>query len=184
MLSVSLYIYTLSSNHVLCVAAVYEWAPLIRSSLIQDQPLTMISSGTCPGTRAGIPVMLGNTDAEGETFIYAAANFPVPWYEFDAAAVILFHTKVLKVLPLYPHPSNADTRPALSRLTTDLLMQCPNRLVARSLSSSAVYAYVFNRTLPWPEAWGPKWSFCYEIPCHGAEFCEPIIHFPDSHARI
>ena len=60
----------------------------------------------------------------------------------------------------------------LGHLLSDYLFICPARFTARNLQSLGVtsYTYVFDHVWSFAkQAWGPKYSFCYNVTCHGSE---------------
>ena len=129
------------------------------------------------------PLIIGTVIDEGLYFIYNQWSTPISPSLYAEIALGLFRDKALKVLERYPPDSLSDQRPLLSRIATQWVFSCSNRVFTRKVAS---YSYVFGYPLDF-DGWGNE-TYCNGHVCHGAElpyvFESAWVNFTDAGRRV
>jgi carboxylesterase type B len=83
----------------------------------------------------------------------------------------LFYKHFISVISMYG-ATHSDKREDLSILGTDYIFTAPTRHILLEVynqtQSSNVYLYQFDHNLSF-DGWGPRYPFCVNHSCHGAE---------------
>lgn len=118
-------------------------------------------------------LMFGSCSEEARMFIYLAMSTPMNFVEYEAAIAALFFKHYWTVQKAYP-ALHSDKREDLSVLGTDYIFTAPTRYAlaaaynqTRSVNAN-MYLYVFDHALSF-DGWGPKYPFCVNHTCHGAD---------------
>ena len=148
--------------------AFYPWSPIVDGTTLTGQPLDLLDSGDYNK----VPMIIGHTHSEATFFIYLV---PVPVLDSETKLLLkaLYPGHTDDIEALYPLPPRwTDTRPYLSDLGTDLVILCPSRTAAARVAKhqSDVWYYDYSHLLNDTQAaWGPKFEYCDDKACHGAE---------------
>lgn len=153
------------------------WAPIVvPGSVVPNQTLFAFEAGQF----TQMPMMMGALYQDAYMFVYLAASSKVNDAEYLAALALIFKEDFVFVAEKYPPtPIFADFRPLIGKLGTSYTLVCPTRHVAKFASQyqkQPVFYYHFNHSLSF-DGWGPNYTFCQGIVCHGAELPFVFVHF-------
>ena len=164
------------------------WAPVIGpNTSYVDQPLIAFQKGNF----SRMPIMLGSLFQEAY-LITGAIPIALNSVEFDAAMVALYRTSSVAILKEYPKNGwPSDLRVLAGFLLTHYSFVCPTRNVANAIAAAPnappIYYYHFNHSLSF-DGWGPKFAYCRNLVCHGAElpfvFVRKLFNFTLHYMRI
>lgn len=151
------------------------WVPVIDNIIVHGQLLDLVQNTSF----ALKELIVGTLTEECVFFIYEGWTKPLPPTEYAEVVLGAFREKALKVLERYPPDSATDVRPLLSRIATQWVFACSNRVFSRKAAS---YNYVFGYPLDF-DGWGNE-TFCNGHVCHGAElpflFESTWVNFTDA----
>jgi carboxylesterase type B len=136
------------------------WTPVIDNLIIHGQLIDMIPNITFPLK----PLMIGSVTEDALLFIYEAWTKPVTPVEYIEAAVASFRLDTLKVIEHFPPEGAGDQRPLLSKIATQWVFACTNRIFARQ---TGAYMYAFDYPLDF-DGWENS-TYCNGHTCHGVE---------------
>jgi carboxylesterase type B len=155
------------------------WVPVIDNIIVHGQLLDLVRNTSFPLKE----LIIGTLTEESLFFIYEGWTKPVTPVTYGEVVLGAFREKALKVLERYPPDSLSDLRPLLSRMATQWVFACSNRVFARKAAS---YSYVFGYPLDF-DGWGNE-TFCNGHVCHGAElpfvFESTWVNFTDAGRRV
>jgi carboxylesterase type B len=155
------------------------WVPVIDNIIVHGQILDLIHNTSFPLKE----LIVGTLTEEAVYFIYEGWTKPVSPATYAEVLLGAFREKALKVFERYPPDSVSDLRPLLSRIATQWVFACSNRIFARKAAS---YAYVFGYPLDF-DGWGNE-TFCNGHVCHGTElpflFESEWTNFTDAGRRV
>lgn len=129
------------------------------------------------GEMANVPMLSGSMYDEGQLFVYELFSSSLSKVKYDGMIHGTFGKAADTILQAYPFDlidGNDDGRNVLNVLATDLLFYCSLRNVTRGYTSSSTSAsipshiYRFKHVLSF-DAWGPDYSYCVGVVCHGSE---------------
>jgi carboxylesterase type B len=136
------------------------WVPVIDNVIVHGQLYETVQNTSFPLK----PLVIGTLTEETLFFIYSAWNQTLSPRLYSEIILAFFRTKAVKVLERYPPSLTGDQRPLLSRIATQWVFACTNRIFTRKAAS---YSYVFGFPLDF-DGWG-FWTFCNGHVCHAAE---------------
>ncbi|CAF1685741.1 unnamed protein product [Rotaria magnacalcarata] len=155
------------------------WVPVIDHSIVHGQPLDLVYNTSFSLKQ----LIIGTLTEEAIFFVYEGWAKPLTPKLYAEVVVGTFREKALKVLERFPPDSASDVRPLLSRLATQWVWACSNRVFARKAAS---YYYAFGYPLDF-DGWGNE-TFCNGHSCHGAElpflFESTWVNFTDAGRRV
>ncbi|CAF1093936.1 unnamed protein product [Adineta ricciae] len=155
------------------------WVPVIDNVLVHGQLLHMVQNTSFPLKE----LIVGTLSEEAVFFIYEGWGKPVTPATYTEVVLATFVENALKVLEHYPPDSVTDVRPLLSRIATQWVFACSNRVFSRKAAS---YSYVFGYPLDF-DGWGNE-TYCNGHVCHGAElpflFESAWTNFTDAGRRV
>lgn len=152
------------------------FAPMIeKDGEIPQQPLDAMMQGNV----APLPTLAGTMYDEGQLFVYELFTKPMNEVSYRATLTGVFGAAASKeLLRLYPFeilPGNDDGRVPLNYLATDLIFYCPLRNATtgmvssvQSKSSAPTFIYRLKHVLSF-DCWGPSYTFCVGVVCHGSD---------------
>lgn len=148
----------------------FPWTPTVGEDDFPIDPLDALNQGKF----TPVPVIIGHVLEEAWVFINEAFPKPLNTVEGKALVDVIFSKKGVPpaIFSEYPLPANEtkDTRPWLSDLATDYIIECSSRNASYALARSIpVYRYHFNHAWSFHGAWGPNDSCCEGHVCHGCE---------------
>ena len=155
------------------------WVPVIDNVLVHGQLLDMVQNTSFPLKE----LIVGTLSEEAVFFIYEGWGKPVTPATYAEVVLATFVENALKVLEHYPPDSVTDVRPLLSRIATQWVFACSNRVFSRKAAS---YSYVFGYPLDF-DGWGNE-TYCNGHVCHGGElpflFESAWTNFTDAGRRV
>ena len=155
------------------------WVPVIDNIIVHGQILDLVKNTSFPLKE----LIVGTLTEEAVFFIYEGWGKPVAPTTYAEIILGAFRQNGLKVLERFPPIGSGDQRPVLSRVATQWVFSCSNRVFARKAAS---YEYVFGYPLDF-DGWGNE-SFCNGHVCHGAElpflFESAWVNFTDAGRRV
>ena len=129
---------------------------------------------------ANVPMLSGSMYDEGQLFVFELFPSALPKYKYEGMIHGTFGKAADTILAAYPFDlieGNEDGREVLNVLATDLLFYCSLRNVTQGYSSVSTsipsYIYRFKHVLSF-DAWGPVYTFCVGVVCHGSEL--PFVY--------
>jgi len=148
------------------------WQPSIDGHRVLGQPSEMIAAGLFHGLPKDngnlSAVLLGNVMNETLSFIDGFLKKPLPSLDYEALLLLWFGTSAQKVLQFYP-PNGIDERSSLSRLTSDLYMNCPTRSAAKNFVRHNIPTFLYSFLYPPIKDFWNDFTYCRHAACHGAE---------------
>jgi carboxylesterase type B len=151
------------------------WVPVIDNIIVHGQLYETVQNMSFPPK----PLMSGTLTEETLSFIYSAWNKTISPGFYSEIITAFFRGKALKVLERYPPAATGDQKSLLSRVASQWVFVCTNRIFARKAAS---YSYVFGYPLDF-DGWG-FWAYCNGHVCHGAElpylFESAWVNFTDA----
>ncbi|CAF1080494.1 unnamed protein product [Rotaria sordida] len=155
------------------------WVPVIDNVIVRGQLLDLVYNTSFPLKQ----LIIGTLTEEARFFIYEGWAKPVLPTVYGELILGIFRENAVKVLERYPPDSIFDERPLLSRIATQWVFACSNRIFARKAAS---YSYVFGYPLDF-DGWGNE-TYCNGYVCHGAElpylFESSWLNFTDAGRRV
>ena len=155
------------------------WVPVIDNIIVHGQLLDLVHNTSFPFKE----LIIGTLTEEAVFFIYEGWGKPVTPAVYAEVLTGAFREKALKVFERYLPDSLSDERPLLSRIATQWVFACSNRIFARRAAS---YSYVFGYPLDF-DGWGNE-TFCNGHVCHGSElpflFESTWVNFTDAGRRV
>lgn len=145
------------------------WGPVTGTTDLHEQPADQLKSGNF----APLPIIMGSVKDEVTLFIYEGVQQPLDFlgYQLFLGAILGFEN-VGKVNAEYPPPSGLpDYRDFVSDLGAHYIFNCNARNVTRRLSTKMPFwFYYFDHPMSFgTEGWGPEFSFCAGVTCHGGD---------------
>lgn len=155
------------------------WVPVIDHVIVHGQPLELVHNTSF----ALKQLIIGTLTEEAVFFIYEGWTKPLLPSLYIEVVLATFREKALKVLERYPPDSTTELRPLLSKMATQWVWACSNRVFARKAAS---YSYAFGYPIDF-DGWGNE-TFCNGHVCHGAElpflFESTWVNFTDAGRRV
>eukprot|EP01100_Stratorugosa_tubuloviscum_P003058 TRINITY_DN1724_c0_g1_i3.p1 TRINITY_DN1724_c0_g1~~TRINITY_DN1724_c0_g1_i3.p1 ORF type:complete len:535 (+),score=239.08 TRINITY_DN1724_c0_g1_i3:64-1668(+) len=143
--------------------------PVVDGKVIPTQPFTAFMDGNITNK---VPIIFGTVSNESLLFVYEAFPNGLSEQSYTAILSLVFGIpQARKIEARYPYNMFPDGRDTLSYVGTQWMFECPGRAVSRGLQATVpVYQYWFNHIASFGvEAWGPNFTFCYSVVCHGSE---------------
>lgn len=128
-----------------------------------------------------LPIMHGVVTEEALLFVNLGVKEPMSDLAYIALINFIFGSHASDILALYP-PDGNDNRDILSVLGDDYMFHCPSFNASTHFylrSKEPVYYYLYNHSLSF-DGWGPRYPFCVNRTCHGAEL--PLLFNTAPHA--
>lgn len=140
---------------------------------VPEQPFTAMANGRLQST----PILSGSVLDEGQLFVHELFTKPLDETAYNVIVKGVFGlSSAKKILKMYPFdivPGTTDGRDALNIIATDLLFYCPLRNMTRgylgskpSMPPSYIYRFTHIESF---DCWGPDYTFCVGMVCHGSE---------------
>lgn len=167
--------------------AFLDWLPNVDGTVIPMDPYAAWQSGKFNK----VPLLLGTNENEGETFIYAAFDTPIPTVAFDIAMDVLFNSadNSKKIQEFYKDvwPKDlADGRTVFSKVLTDFWFQCASQQWATGITKAdhKVFLYHFNHVFSDAvifHSFGLP-AVCENATCHATEL--PFVFHSSTNPKI
>ena len=155
------------------------WVPVIDNILVHGQLYETVQNTSFPLK----PLIIGTLTEEAVLFVYAAWNKTLTAELYSGVVLAFFKSKAVKVLEHFPPVIGKDQRLLFSRILTQWVFACTNRIFARKAAS---YSYVFG--FPYDYGESSPLSFCNEHVCHAGEipylFQARWVNFTDAGRRV
>ena len=147
------------------------WTPTVGTgpTSLPQQPLYMFQTGQIANR---VPLVTGVVANESMIFVYQGLGADPSEALYLAFLTDVFGIHAADVLLHYPPREGGRTiLHSLSLLGTDFIMACPARVVATAFSQfTSAFLYYFDHVMSFSQAaWGPSYSECYNLTCHGEE---------------
>jgi carboxylesterase type B len=155
------------------------WVPVIDNIIVHGQLFETIQNTSFPLK----PLIIGTLTEETLSFVYTVWSKTISPILYSEAILAFFKTKALKVLERFPPSGAEDQKETISRVFTEWIFSCTNRIFARKAAS---YSYVFGYPLDF-DGWGDQ-TYCNGHVCHGTEipfvFQSTWENFTDAGRRV
>jgi carboxylesterase type B len=142
------------------------WSPVIDGVDIKSDFISLVEKGDFKK----MPLMFGTTADESIIFIRRGFQDKLNDARYVGLLYAIFGRHAVSVVRQYPpFPIGGDKRLVLDRLANDFVFFGVNRYLmsqANKHNKDGVYYWYFNRPMAF-DGWGPIFSFCKDLACHG-----------------